>query len=73
MPTEAAEATEQPTTSPPAPRRWFHRLPWRHLPLLVLLGYYLDARIRILTGYDLFTAPDSGSYTARPGNPIQTL
>ncbi|RZU75136.1 hypothetical protein EV384_3663 [Micromonospora kangleipakensis] len=76
MATEAAEATEQPATStasPPPPRRRLRRLPWRHLPLLVLLGVYLYARIRILTGYALFTAPDTGSYADRPGTPIETL
>jgi hypothetical protein len=75
MPAEAAEATERPTAPTPAapPRPWWRRLPWRHLPLLVLLGCYLDARIRILTGYALFTAPDTGSYAPRPWEPVEAL
>ncbi|SCL28101.1 hypothetical protein GA0070624_3627 [Micromonospora rhizosphaerae] len=73
MVTEAPEATED--VRPPAstPRWSLRRLPWRHLPLVVLLAVYLAARVRILTGYTLFTSVDTGSYSARPDLPIETL
>ncbi|MFI7576912.1 hypothetical protein [Micromonospora sp. NPDC049497] len=72
MPVAAAEAVERTSSAPPPRRRgWIPR--WRHLPLAALLGAYLAARVRILTGFTVFTSPDAGSYAARSGNPIETL
>ncbi|MCW3818110.1 hypothetical protein ONA91_27040 [Micromonospora sp. DR5-3] len=74
MAIEAPEAADDRGSWARAPRWSSRRLPWRHLPLVVLLAGYLSARVRILTGYTLFTAPDTRSYAPRPGEvPIDTL
>ncbi|NES29900.1 hypothetical protein GCE86_24635 [Micromonospora terminaliae] len=43
------------------------------MPLAVLLGLYVTARLVILARYTVFTSVDSTSYADRPGNTIELL
>ncbi|MFU8874265.1 hypothetical protein [Micromonospora sp. SL4-19] len=71
-----AAAAEAPAPTPPtAPStrssRWRpHR---RHLPLAVLLGVYLAARVLILTRFSVYISFDSTSYADQPGNTLDLL